>query len=319
MSELILVADIGGTNARFAIAEAGPKSISIRRVEVIRAAEFKTARDAVGAYLNLVGEKPRRACFAAAAPILGDVVDFTNSPWRLAKDEIKMAFGLDEFLIINDFYALAAGVAHLSDDDLLTVKTGIGVATAPTLVIGPGTGFGQALIVPTHSGSKIVATEGGHVAFAPRTDEETKVMKFIARDHARVSVERLLSGQGLVSIYRALCSHANSPAILLQARDISAAPVSEHPIAGHAVKMFCRILGGVVGDAVLSTGARGGVVLGGGILPKIREIFLASEFVERFCDKGRMQDYVVAVPVRMIIKEGAALYGAAVAMKEFGK
>ncbi len=312
MSEAILVADIGGTNARFAIAEATKGAISIRDAQSFRAEDFETVRDAADAYLEAVGEKPVHACFAAAGPITDDRVEFTNSHWRLDAAEIKSALALKDIRLVNDFYALAAGVAHLPDDAFVQVKGGIGDANAPTLVIGPGTGLGQALIVPTSTGLVVISTEGGHVTFAPRTDEEFEVMKFIAREHPRVSAERLLSGRGLVNIHRALCVIADTPRVSLQANEITAAAIDGiYPIAAKAVDMFCELLGRVAGDAVLATGARGGVVLGGGILPKIREIFLASKFVERFLDKGRMRDYVDAAPVRLIVSEGAALYGAA--------
>jgi glucokinase len=320
MSDPILVADIGGTNARFALAMIEGEGIGINDPQSFRAEDFESIRDAVDAYLESVTAKPKRACFAVAGPVAGEDVDFTNSHWRLRKKEIVSALALNEFRIINDFYALAAGVGHLSNDAFVTVKDAQGDPAAPQLVIGPGTGLGQALIVPVKTGPKIIATEGGHVSFAPRTDEEFEVMKFIAREHPRVSAERLLSGRGLVNIHRALCALANTPRVSLQADEITAAAVEgKYPIAIKAVNMFCEVLGRVAGDAVLATGARGGVVLGGGILPKIREIFLASKFCDRFLDKGRMRDFVDVVPVRMIIKEGAALYGAAAAMEGFNE
>jgi len=196
------------------------------------------------------------------------------------------------------------------------VKAGKGEPAAPTLVMGPGTGIGQALIVPTPAGDRIVATEGGHVAFAPYDDEEVEVLRFIRREHKRVSVERLLSGRGLVNIHRALCAIAGTPRVSLQADEITrAAQTKEFPIAVKAVDMFCAIFGSVAGDAALSSGARGGVVIGGGIIPRIRDIFIKSAFVERFLDKGRMRDYVTDIPVRLVVRDGAALVGAAATLK----
>lgn len=316
MTELVLVADIGGTNARFAIAEYKGETISIREAQTFRAVDFETIRDAADAYLESVSERPKRACFAAAGPLIDDEVDFTNSHWTLRASEIAGPLRLEQFRIVNDFYALAAGVAYLPVEALIEVKPGTPLTYAPQLVIGPGTGLGQALVVPTASGPKIIATEGGHVSFAPRTDEEFQIKKFIAREHPRVSAERLLSGRGLVNIHRALCAIEGAQRVSLQANEITKAAITgEYPIAVKAVEMFCAILGRVAGDAVLATGARGGVILGGGILPKIQEVFLKSEFVERFVDKGRMSDYVNAAPVHLIVSEGAALYGAAAAEK----
>lgn len=314
MGKLILVADIGGTNARFAIAHSDGAVLTVRDAQTFRAEDFETIRDAADAYLEAVSEKPEVACFAAAGPVTPKGVDFTNSHWALRPDEIKIPLRLKAFHIVNDFYALAAGVSALPQDAFEAVKPGTPDPEAPVLVIGPGTGLGQALIVPTPLGERVVATEGGHVTFAPRTQEEIDVMQFIAREHPRVSVERLLSGRGLVNIHRALCAIADTPRVSLQANEITKAAIEgTYPIAMKAVDMFCAVLGRVAGDAVLATGARGGVVLGGGILPKIRDVFLASQFVEKFCEKGRMRPYVEAVPVRMIITEGAALYGAAAA------
>ena len=316
MANDILVADIGGTNARFAIAEPHDERIVIRDIQKFRAEDFETIRDAADAYLESIVDKPMRGCFAAAGPIINNAVDFTNSHWVLRADEIVRPLGFTEFRIINDFYALAAGVAYLPDESFVPVKTGNPIEAAPQLVIGPGTGLGQALIVPMATGQIVVATEGGHVTFAARTDEEFEVKKFIAREHPRVSVERLLSGRGLVNIHRALCAIEGTQRVSLQADEITkAALTEEYPVAVKAVDMFCAVLGRVAGDAVLATGARGGVVLGGGILPKIQDIFLNSPFNERFCDKGRMTDYVSAVPVKLITEDGAALYGAAASLE----
>ena len=317
MADFDLVADIGGTNARFAIAECSDGDISVRDAQNFRAEDFETVRDAADAYLEAVNVRPRRACFAVAAPADKDEIIVTNSHWRFRKADIKNALGLERFHVVNDFYGLAAGAHFLPEDAFVLVRPGTADQRAPVLVIGPGTGLGQALIVPAKSGRTIVSTEGGHVGFAPSTDEEIDVMKFIAREHPRVSVERLLSGRGLVNIHRALCALAGTPRVSLQANEITAAASDgAYPIAAKAVDMFCAILGRVAGDAVLATGARGGVVLGGGILPKIQDIFLASDFNAQFQNKGRMESYVAPVPVKLIIADGAALYGAAAALEE---
>ncbi|WP_425409839.1 glucokinase [Hyphococcus sp.] len=317
MSDPVLVADIGGTNVRFAIAEAAGGAIAISKPQNFRAEDFETIRDAADAYLESVEAKPKRACFAVAAPVKTAEIKFTNSHWRFQPKEIETALRLDGLRVVNDFYALAAGVDFMPADAFVTVKDGKPDTGAPVLVIGPGTGLGQALIVPTpDSGRVIVATEGGHVSFAPRTDEEFEIKKFIAREHPRVSVERILSGRGLVNIHRALCAVEGTQRVSLQANEITKAAIEgAYPIAVKAVDMFCTILGRVAGDAVLATGARGGVVLGGGILPKIKDVFLNSDFVEHFTEKGRMSEYVGAAPVKMIITEEAALYGAAASLQ----
>lgn len=316
-SEPALVADIGGTNARFALAEIRGDAVAVKDMQTFRAEDFENIRDAADAYLEAVAVKPRQAAFAVAGPVTDAVIKFTNSPWVLDAAATQAALSLQKLLVVNDFEANAAGAPSLGADDLLTVKTGDGDPGAPVLVVGPGTGLGQALIVPTRSGRKVVPTEGGHVSFAPRTDIEIAVMQFIAKEHPRVSVERLLSGRGLVNIHRALCAINDTPRQSLRADEITAAALEgSYPIAVKAVDMFCAVLGRVVGDAVLATGARGGVVLAGGILPKIKEILLQSAFVESFLDKGRMRSYVEPVPVDLIIREGAALVGVAHILSE---
>jgi len=312
MPNLTLVADIGGTNARFALAECNGKKIMLKESQRLRADDFETIHDATSAYLATVNVKPKHACFAVAGPVHREEISFTNSHWKFKPDEIKLSLTLSEFEIVNDFYALACGIEYLPENAFVKIKDGNPQPTAPILVIGPGTGLGQALIVPTNHGSKIIATEGGHTSFAPRTEEEMAVMKFIIREHPRVSVERLLSGRGLVNIHQALCAVNDTQPVPLHADEITqAAQNGDDPIAGKAVNMFCEILGQVAGDGVLGTGAQGGVVLGGGILPKIESLFIGSAFVECFLDKGRMRDYVDVAPIRMIISENGALYGAA--------
>ncbi|MEM9810477.1 MAG: glucokinase [Pseudomonadota bacterium] len=317
MGETIFVADIGGTNARFAIAEDNGEVISLRDAKTFRALDFETVCDAASAYLEAIGKRSKRVCFAAAGPIEGGNVAFTNSAWKLRTDDIKGSLELDNFKLVNDFLALAAGISCMTDDSLISVKSGHIDPTALKLVIGPGTGFGQALLVPILSRGEMIATEGEHVTFAPCTDKELEVMRFVAREHQRISVERLLSSHGLVNIYSALCAVADTPQVSHQANEVTKAALEQNDhIATEAVDMFCALLGSVAGDAVLSTGARGGVTLGGGILPKIKDIFLKSKFCERSTDKGRMSSYLDAVPVRLLIAEGAALYGAAATAKE---
>lgn len=311
----ILVADIGGTNARFAIAEKAGGNVEVTHVEKFLAQDFENPRDAAVAYLEAVRVKPDAACFAVAAPVQSETIKFTNSHWVLNVADIRSALSNSPFKVVNDFYALAAGVDHLPKEDLQLVRPGEGFAGRPRLVIGPGTGLGQALLVPSSDHDVIIPTEGGHAGFAPTTELEIEVLRFIAREHDRVTVERLLSGRGLVNLHRALCVIHDVPRVSLQASEITAAALSgELPVALEAVEMFCELLGDVAGNAVLGTGAQNGVFLGGGILPKLGDFFLKSRFVERFEKREPMAHYVALVPVRLIISDTAALYGAAAAL-----
>ncbi|MCB2113151.1 MAG: glucokinase [Parvularculaceae bacterium] len=315
MRERTLVADIGGTNARFAIYSGAPNKLDM--IREYRVADFATIEDAATAYLDTIAQKPRSACFAVAAPVGGDEIAFTNSHWRFRPDDLKSALGLARFTAVNDFYALAAGAADFPDNYFAPVKAGAGDAAAPILVVGPGTGFGVSLIVPFENSRRIVSTQGGHVAFAPQTADECEIHSRLAQLYGRVSIERLLSGSGIVDIHRALCSKLKLRSDISSAAEISAASLrGADEIAVKTMNIFFAILGRAVGDGVLTTGARGGVILGGGILPKIRSQLLKSAFVDNFLDKGRMRDYVEPVPIRLIVRSDAALIGAAAAMED---
>lgn len=312
MTQSLLVADIGGTNARFAIAHPGAGCFTLSHVVVLRAEDYESVEAAAGEFLNSINERPKQACFAAAGPVIADNVVFTNSPWKFNSARLAQALNLAHLKTVNDFEALAAGVSLLAPDAFLEVKPGNSILTAPQLVIGPGTGLGQALIVPSSNGPSVIATEGGHVMFAPQTDEERAIVQFIAGEAARMSTEQLLSGPGIVNIYNALCAMEDIGSNFLDASEITiAARTGQDTIALRTIELFCSLLGRFAGDAVLATGARGGVVLGGGILPKIAEFFLQSGFIAEFSNKSRMSDYVAAAPVKMITNDEAALYGAA--------
>lgn len=312
-----LVADIGGTNARFGLAHFSSGRFDISHIRNFRAESFATIGEAASTYLDEVSislalRGVSSACFAVAGPTGAGEIVFTNSPWRFDAAELKAALHLNHLKVINDFYALAAGVTHLDESAFHLVKAGPGPATAPRIVIGPGTGFGQALIVPMGGAAHIVATEGGHISFAPGNSLEIEILKRLAAVHHRVSIERLLSGPGLRNIYIALCEVAGQVPFLSTPEEITVAAVNRsNQRAVETVDVFCGVLGAVAGDAVLMTGAQGGVYLGGGILMRIKEIFLNSAFVPRFQDKGRMQSFVEAAPVRMIAVNNVALLGAA--------
>ena len=309
----VLVADIGGTNARFAMAKPSGGGYSIEHRETFRAEDFEHVSDAAHAFLeSWTGDKPNKACFAVAAAISGDEIDFTNSPWRFRLTEIVGQLGVDEFRAINDFEAQARGVTYMSPDDLELIKPGEPDATAPSVVFGPGTGLGCGLSIPYPGGRRIVSTEGGHPAFAPGTEKEIEVLRFVQREYGYVSYERILSGRGLVNIHRALCVVAGLPRVTLTPMEITKAALDGAlPIAKEAVDMFCAVLGSYAGGAVLITGARGGAYIAGGIVPKILPILKESDFVERFSNRGPMSHYMEDVPIYVLTTDEAAFMGAA--------
>ncbi|MEE2693136.1 MAG: glucokinase [Pseudomonadota bacterium] len=310
----LLVADIGGTNARFAIAEREGKRAKILHREVMRAEDFEHLADAAKAFLeSWSGAAPKQGVFAVAGPVDVEEVVFTNSPWRFRPDDLAKQIGCGGALrIINDFAAMSRGAVAAPDAELSLVEEGEGLPGAPIAVLGPGTGLGLGIVIETRGHVSVIATEGGHVAFAPQDEKEIEVLRFIQREHAFVSYERVLSGRGLVNLHRALCVINGATRVSLRPDEITSAAMERTlPIAREATEMFCAILGTYAGDAAVMTGARGGIILAGGILPKIEPILRESRFNARFVERDPMRAYLEAIPVRLLNSDTAALVGAA--------
>lgn len=310
-----LVADIGGTNARFAIARGSAvRGFTLQAPRKLKAADYAKLGDAARAYLQACGcgDGVRVGGFGVAGPVGAGEIALTNSPWRFEPDALARALGLDRVVVVNDFAAQARGAPLTPAADLVSVKPGTPVADAPIAVLGPGTGLGVGLLVPTASGPSVVATEGGHAAFAPRDDRERVVAEHVAKAHGYVSWERVVSGPGLPDIYAALAAQEGGLAEPLTPEEITEAALagSDH-LSRATIELFCTALGGFASDVAVVTGARGGVYLGGGILPRIVDMLHGSGFIARFADKGPMSAYVEAIPVRLIVGESTALLGAA--------
>lgn len=310
-----LVADIGGTNARFAIArgsaDTGFELSGIRR---FKNEDFEHLRDAVLAYLETCDSPcPGRGCFAVASPIRPGRIQLTNASWAFDPDQLGRELGIKNLMAVNDFAAQARGAPLAPAADVTPVNAGRPDPGAPLAVLGPGTGLGLGLLVPDgHAAIRVVATEGGHAAFAPRTDLEIDVAQVLAGEYGFVSWERILSGRGLVNIHRALCQveGVSWPGHRPEAVTEEAVADPASPCA-RVVEFFCTALGSYAGDVAVMTGARGGIYLGGGILPRIRPLFERSGFLERYFDRGPMSDYVRDIPVHLIQCDSAALRGAA--------
>lgn len=308
----VLVADIGGTNVRFAIAEIAENAIRIHDVKSFRTGKFDNIFQAVESYIHDVGTGPTCAAFSAAGPVVNGEIKLTNSNWPPLSHDIAGPLNIRDIRFVNDFYAQAAGVDYVPDDAFVTIKSGVPVADAPQLIIGPGTGLGQAIIAPAPQSKFILATEGGHCSFGARTADEFALLKEIRKRHNPVCVEHIVSGEGIANVYAAFRAPKGGDGIRRRPGEITAAARSNtDPDAVNAIDFFAASLGRVAGDAALATGARGGVILSGGVLPKIRDVFSVDKFIEQFCDKGRMSEYVNAIPVRLVVDDRLALFGAA--------
>jgi glucokinase len=305
-----LVGDIGATNARFAlVAPDGTLSYYAN----LLCDDHPSLADAIDAYLaQATAGKPARATLAVATSPHGDRVSFTNNPWTFSVAELKARLGVERLRVVNDFYANALAVPRLADSDLFKVGGGEAVPHMPMGVIGPGSGLGVSVVVPSGNGYEPIAGEGGHVTMPAADDYESAVLALMRKRYDHVSAERLLSGPGLVNLYNALCEIAGRRAAPLTAAQISdpyAAAGDE--CAKNAVAMFCAMLGTVAGNLALTVGARGGIYIAGGIVPKLGEAFAQSQFRARFEDKGRFRAYLKSIPTFIVVRPDAALLGAA--------
>ena len=305
-----LVGDIGATNARFALVTPAGDLTPPRNY---LCSDHATIGEAIAAYLaNSDGGRPERAVLAVAASLHGDNVTFTNNPWTFSITTLRRSLGLDRLRVINDFHANALAVTRLGGDDVRKIGGGEAVAGMPMGIIGPGSGLGVSAVVPSGDAYVPIAGEGGHVTMAASDDEESGVLALMRRRYDHVSAERVLSGPGLVNLYNALCELAGTPAAALTAAQISdPATGARDPFARRAVSMFCAMLGTVAGNLALTLGARGGIYIAGGMVPKLGEAFAQSNFRARFEDKGRFSSYLAAIPTSVVVRPDAALIGAA--------
>lgn len=306
----VLVADIGGTNARFALVDGGRP----RDVVSVRCADTPDIVEAVNQYLDgRPVARPRRACFAVAAPVDGDAIALTNGPWAFSTAEVRRDLSLDALRVVNDFAAQAASLERLTADDLRPVGEGRRVDGAVRVILGPGTGLGIAAAVPVGDRWVVVPGEGGHTGFSPGNALERQVATRVAERHGRTSNERLLSGSGLVEIHHALAHIEGRAAASVTPESITGAALDgSSPACERTVALFLDMLASLAGDVALYFGATGGVHIAGGIVPRIASLIDAARFRRRFADKGRMAGYTATIATSIVVTPHAGLIGAGV-------
>lgn len=323
--DAVLVADIGGTNARFALALPGRHRPELQHVEKLRTSEYASLQQATRHYLQAVDVRPERAAIAVACPVRDDDIRLVNRAWSFNRGELAAKLGIDELHVLNDFGATARAVAtlepgefellHGPDDDRLHT---------PISVIGPGTGMGMALLVdcPQHQW-RVIETEGGHISFAPLGTEERRIHDWLAARHGRVSIERALSGSGLAKIHAILAGMPASRTETSEAKLRSPASVVARALGGEdqaaraALARFCAILGSVAGDTALIHGAWT-VAIAGGIVPRFIPFLKSSAFRERFLDKGRFAAHLEKVRILVVTHPEPGLLGAALSILPHG-
>jgi len=304
-----VIADIGGTNARFALLNS---SRFIQNEKVLPVDNYPDFASAYQHYLELVNNpKVTEAAIAIANPIDGDRIKMTNHDWDFSIEETRKILSLDSLIFKNDFEALALSIPHLEREECHQIGSGKIKENAPIGILGPGTGLGVAGLVFT--GEKWIALpgEGGHISLSPTSKRECQILETCWKEFEHVSAERLISGSGLQRLYRVICELDQVDAKTdLKPRDISQHAINQtDKQCSEALDVFCALLGVVAGNLALTLGAKGGIYIGGGIIPKLESYFENSSFRERFESKGRFKDYLKDIPVFVIKSEHPALVG----------
>ncbi|WP_295992755.1 glucokinase [Rugamonas sp.] len=315
-----LLADVGGTNARFAL-ELAPGRIE--KIEVLPCADYPSLAAALLAYLaspTVAGagiDNIRHGAIAIANPVTSDFVRMTNHHWEFSIEALRQECGFDTLLVVNDFTALARSLPLLSATQKHQVGGGAAVADCTIGLVGAGTGLGVSGLIPSATGWTALLSEGGHVTFSPANETEVAILQFAWREFKHVSAERMLSGAGIELIYRALADQAGVPPADIAAPEITRrALAGECPLCDAAIENFCGMLGTIAGNVAITLGAQGGIYIGGGIVPKLGARFDASGFRRRFEQKGRFSDYLAQVPTFVVTADYPAFVGVSAILSE---
>lgn len=311
-----LVADIGGTNARFAmVADATTKALEPRN---LRCADYATIVDATLAYLDLVSlGKPYQAAISIASPVTGDALNMMNHSWSFSVSETRAALDLRHLKVLNDYTALALALPVLRDDQRLQVGEGEALAGHPIAVLGPGTGLGVSAVIPSGKHWVPLESEGGHASYGPINAREQAIIEIMRERLEHVSAESLVSGRGLSLIYEVITRLDQGEGTRLSPMEVTQRALElDCPVAIEALSIFCDILGTVAGNLALTMGARGGVYIGGGIILRVLDFFSRSGFRERFEKHGRLTPYLRSIPTYVIDTDYPALIGAVVALDD---
>ena len=321
-----LLVDVGGTFCRFGVGDSHDPAILSHHV--LRVQDYATFEDALDHYLSLSHHRPvdlRAASIAIAAPVDADVMRLMNSSWQISRQSLMRRYQLEQVEFINDFEALAWSLKSLDTltwQSLFNQFESVDAIEKNILVVGPGTGLGVAALMNARGpmgqplGSVVCASEAGHASYAPIDDVDIELLQYARRQYARVSVERVLSGAGLTLLYEFFAVRAGQGRLIkTPAEVVEGAETGADPFAIQAIQKFLENLGSFAGDCALHFGAFGGVFLGGGIAPRLQRAIENSQFIERFCAKGRLAPILEQTPVSMITDEHAALRGALMSLR----
>ena len=304
----MLLADIGGTNARFALLAGGTVDM-IARMAV---SDYGSFPEALGAYLAKIPGAGTigAAILAVAGAVQNGRCTLTNNPWVIDAAKLRATYGFSTVRLINDFEAVAWSLPGLSPEKLRQIGGRQPVIGAPLAALGPGTGLGMAVSIPHAAGHLVLSSEGGHSTMAGSSSREDAVIAYLRQRFGHVSAEHVLSGNGLENLHEALAALDNLMLPRRPAAEITRAGIEGTcPTSRAAIDMFCAMLGTVAGNLALTLGARGGIFIAGGILRHMPEYFARSQFRARFEEKGRLSRYLQPIPAYLILDEDAAFVG----------
>jgi len=310
---LNLLADIGGTNARFALFSVDK---GIHKEEILPCKEFPSIESAVECYCRKTQASPLRASIAIATAVVGDFIQMTNHHWGFSVNALQHHFSWQKLVVLNDFEALAMSLPQLTAKELIPVGESMPAEPGVKAVIGPGTGLGVASLVQTSSGWQAIAGEGGHANYIVQTEREFHLLKVLqARFNGYVSCERIVSGPGLVNAYEGLAKVDGVTVAPLTPAEITERARQGDRRCMEVIEIFLRALASAAANLALTVGARGGVYIGGGIVPRLGDLFDAGVFRHTFENKGRFSNYLRTVPVWIVDANNPAFVGAAYALR----
>ncbi|MBM7344065.1 glucokinase [Pantoea coffeiphila] len=315
MTQYALVGDVGGTNARLALCHL--ESGAISQAKTFSTSDYDSLEAVIRTWRDEQQQEIHDACIAIACPITGDRVEMTNHDWAFSTSEMKASLGLKHLEIINDFTAVSMAVPMLQEEHLLQFGGKAPVKDKPIAIYGAGTGLGVSHLVHVDKRWISLPGEGGHVDFAANSEEEDQILEVLRAELGHVSAERILSGGGLVNLYRAIVKSDGRVPEALKPRDVTERALADSCTdCRRALSMFCVIMGRFGGNLALNLGTFGGVFIAGGIVPRFLDFFKASGFRAAFEDKGRFKDYVSDIPVYLITHDQPGLLGAGAHLRQ---
>ena len=305
-----MVGDIGGTNARFALV--APGKSELMSIKTLQCTKFETVQEAIKSYLSSINDAEIvSACIASAGTTHLDVFKPANNDWVINKSNVSSALNDIQVNWINDFSAQALATTTLKDNDVIVINQGAIQPERVRLVIGPGTGLGTCGLINSSNGWVPLPAQGGHSDFAPNSSLEIEIWTLLQKQFGHVAVERILSGPGIVNLYKALCQINEKEVLFNSPSEITSAAIKVNPdsMSKETLHLFCRIFGSVTGSIALSTGCLGGIYITSDLVRNFLDFFIDSDFLKSFEDKGRLKYYMTDIPIFISKKENMGLIG----------